>query len=787
MTKARLRKVASDFRVRWGRTLLSLIGLSLGLFGLAAVVTAFAIIANDLDENFERTNPPNVVIAADRVSEAAIRRLRTIEGVTGVDDRPMVAGRLEVGVGQWMPIMVHVVADFDRMPTARIFPQSGPWPPSTGSLLVERSGRFWVRGSTGAELRLRLGAGRPFTARLGGFAFDPGQAPSPMDRVIYAYVTPQTWNTWTGQPPVSRLLLKVDTRSTSAADVAGAAQSMLRAGGADVRRVQSFEHPAHPHQFQLNSFVAMLGALGLFSFLMCAVLIVNLIDSVMANEQRSIGVMRALGARRRQIASDYLFAMGLLGLAAGALVLPFALPTGRGIAGFIAMAVNFDLLSPGGPRWLIPFILGLAFLLPVSVALYRVLRASRMPVREALSRLEPGRNGRRSERFGALLRPFPLLQRIAIRSLSRRPWRALLTSAILALGVAFFMMALNVRSSMLATVDTVERTKPHDLALTLRQSYPNDQIASWLGDFPSISSWEYWAVSEGNLQRPGGQAVNPMAVYFIPGTSIAFRPDVLAGQWLQPGRANGIVVTQAVVDANPFIQVGAEFVLRLNERSTPVEIIGVVKEFGEGRLYAPLALHEALGQPAARSNHIIITLTDHSASAQTGAIAELEESIVASDWEIAAAMGTRMWEQIILAHLVDIGRLFSVIAGIALFIGAMGLASSISVGVVERYREIAVLKAIGGRSRAVATIFVSEALLIALVGTCFALLIAPWLSRAAADKFGTLMIEYPFDYRAADNVGFLALAVALLIALLACIFPVRTALRMTIRKALRTE
>ena len=49
------------------------------------------------------------------------------------------------------------------------------------------------------------------------------------------------------------------------------------------------------------------------------------------------------------------------------------------------------------------------------------------------------------------------------------------------------------------------------------------------------------------------------------------------------------------------------------------------------------------------------------------------------------------------------------------------------------------------------------------------------------------MIEYPFDYRAAENVYPLALAVAAGIALIACIFPVRTALRMTIREALRTE
>lgn len=787
MTRTRFRKVASDFSVRWGRTLLTLLGLSVGLFGLGAVLIAFAILSSDLDENFARTYPPNVIVSAEGVGTEALRRLQSLEGVTAIDDRPIVPARIEVGMGRWMPMSLFVVRDFNRMPTARFFPQQGAWPPPTGEMLVERSGRFWIRERPGVEMRLRIGGALPFSARLGGFAFDPGQAPSPMDRVIYGYITPETYRAWTGQPLHSRLLIRVDTAAVTAAAVAARADQLLRASGAQVRRVESFESPEHPHQFQLNSFVAMLGALAVFCFVMCAVLIVNLIDSIMANEQRSIGVMRALGARRRLIAFDYLLAMGMLGLVAGAASLPFALPTGRGIAAFIAMAVNFDLLNPQGPVWLVPFVLAVAGLIPLAVAGYRVFRTSRIPVREALSRVEPGQKTALGESFDWLLHPFPLLQRIAIRSLARRPWRVLLTAAILSLGVAFFMTALNVRSSMLATVDAVERTKPHDLAITFPSAYPNDQIATWLGDFPSIRTWEYWAVVEATLIEGEAPAANPLPVFGIPSDSVALRPDVLDGRWLDHGRAAGIVITQAVVNDRPEIQVGSRYALRRGGRSLPVEVIGVVKEFGEGRIYAPLALLRGLGAPTGRSNHLVLTLDDHSAEAQNLAIAELEESVVASDWQIAGAMGTRMWEQVILAHLVDIGRLFAIIAGIALFIGAMGLASSISVGVVERYREIAVLKAIGGRSRAIAAIFTSEALLVALLGTGFALMLAPWLSRQVADKFGTMMIEYPFDYRAADYVYLLALAVAVLIALLACILPVRTALRMTIRKALRTE
>ena len=131
--------------------------------------------------------------------------------------------------------------------------------------------------------------------------------------------------------------------------------------------------------------------------------------------------------------------------------------------------------------------------------------------------------------------------------------------------------------------------------------------------------------------------------------------------------------------------------------------------------------------------------------------------------------------------------MLTIIAAMALFIGAMGIASSISVGVVERYREIGVLKAIGASSRSIVILFASEAVLVAFLGWLIATALSPWLSRTVADRFGSLLIEYPFDYRAADNVTLIAWAVTTLIALTACIMPIRAALQMPPAKALRSE
>jgi hypothetical protein len=155
-----------------------------------------------------------------------------------------------------------------------------------------------------------------------------------------------------------------------------------------------------------------------------------------------------------------------------------------------------------------------------------------MPVREALARVEPHQGIALANLSSWLLRPLPVVQRMAARGLARRPRRTMLTALTLALGIAFFMMSLNVRSSMLATVESVERTKPHDLEISFAAAYPEREIAAWLRDFPSIRGWEYWSASQASLYSGGTVAANPMTAFGVPADTSAIRPDVIAGRWL---------------------------------------------------------------------------------------------------------------------------------------------------------------------------------------------------------------------------------------------------------------
>jgi putative ABC transport system permease protein len=75
-----------------------------------------------------------------------------------------------------------------------------------------------------------------------------------------------------------------------------------------------------------------------------------------------------------------------------------------------------------------------------------------------------------------------------------------------------------------------------------------------------------------------------------------------------------------------------------------------------------------------------------------------------------------------------LGVLLGAIAGISLFVAAIGIANIMFVSVVERTREIGILKALGFKSRNVLAIFLSEAAMLGLIGGILGILLGSGLS-----------------------------------------------------------
>jgi putative ABC transport system ATP-binding protein/putative ABC transport system permease protein len=131
------------------------------------------------------------------------------------------------------------------------------------------------------------------------------------------------------------------------------------------------------------------------------------------------------------------------------------------------------------------------------------------------------------------------------------------------------------------------------------------------------------------------------------------------------------------------------------------------------------------------------------------------------------------------------------LALVALLLSCLGIANTMYTAVLERTKEIGVLKALGGRSRDVLLLFLAEALVIGLAGGLVGALVAVGLGRlgnAAVDRLTQSVTGTGFDvFRTDVPVVLVAILLAALLSTVSGLLPALRAARQDPARALRHE
>ena len=124
--------------------------------------------------------------------------------------------------------------------------------------------------------------------------------------------------------------------------------------------------------------------------------------------------------------------------------------------------------------------------------------------------------------------------------------------------------------------------------------------------------------------------------------------------------------------------------------------------------------------------------------------------------------------------------LFAVLA----FPSLIAMLNTLTIGVLERTREIGMIRAVGGTRKQVRNMVVVEALLLAAIGTAFGILGGLYLGYVFVTG---IKVVFPLGYYFPAAGILAAVAFGLLFGALAAIIPARQAARMNVVAALRYE
>jgi putative ABC transport system permease protein len=410
---------------------------------------------------------------------------------------------------------------------------------------------------------------------------------------------------------------------------------------------------------------------------------------------------------------------------------------------------------------------------------------------------------------------------MSLGNYARSPLRSALTTAGVAIGTALVVLLIalatgaedNVRRSIFSIGDlrlvTVQPFQPGANGLSAVPRTIDDNVVAQFRRIGHVESvYREFDAPLGMLVEGGDDAtIRPQGIE--PDAPID-RGDLLAGRHLASGdRAVAVVPGNIarLVAADPAAAVGRRVTMRIGgavklgstriggsgtPRDYPVTIVGVFDETtSQTSVRIPLA--DALAAGADNRG-----LTADALRAQTGysgiAIEADDSTNVAGIVQSVQELGYSSFSLKQVVEQIDQGfgvfkGILAGIGGVALLVAAIGIANTMVMSVLERTREIGIMKAVGASPRDVRALFLAEAAYVGVFGGAIGLA----LGIAGGQVIEQIIRELNPRTNPAPIfvVGFElalgALALAILVALVAGFLPARRAMRMSALSALRYE
>jgi putative ABC transport system permease protein len=697
----RWRKIAGDFRQHRAQIGIALLVLAIGATGVVAALDAHAVLRREIEESYRASRSPDLVFWFENVEPRLLELVRAHPGVADADARRVSNTRvLGRRAGDWLPMRLVVMNDLvkQRVGVVHRHDDQG-WPAGDAGLLIEQSSLPLLSQKRGDALRVRLPGGEQVAMPMAGIVHDTAIAPGYMERLVYAYGTPAV-AARLGQEPILDQLIVIADEGSDVAGLSASLQAMLAASGAVPLRSDVMTN-VHPHAGLMSALLWLLRGFGMMAFVCSAALAVFVISLWMKRETRQVGIMKTLGARTHQIAFQYLALVGpLVALATG-----IALVAGTALGDWLihdtALEQNIDVGRRGVPRDLLIMEVLCTIGIPLVAMALPILRAARISAREAIQ--DPGitapARGSRLARFIRL--PGDRRWTFALRNTVRRKWRLAVTVTGLGMSGALLLTAVNHYESLMAVIDTVVEDRGHDFQVALQRPIEPAALEAVARELPGVAMAEAWR--RAGVEIAPGQAAGADAgphaahaqLYGYPVDTRLPRLTIREGRWPEPGESGAVVVTRPLARRTPGVKVGAEVTLQLRQQRTTVRVVGLVDELAIRALYTDAPTFEAItGMRTLGDIDPVVAAVDQALLDR-----RLAAGPVLTRWGIRESYDEHFRGATTLSVIVSVA--------IAL-IGAIALIAFACLGILERAREIGVIRTMGATPRDIRRMFLAE-------------------------------------------------------------------------------
>lgn len=801
MPSPRWRKVLRDLWNNKTRTLLVVLSIAVGVFAVGMIAGAQSIIAADLPAAYNAVNPSSATLYTATFDDDLLATVRHVDGVRYAEGRRSNTVRVKVkaplppGSPEWRDLRLEANDHFDAVKVDIVRSEAGAWLPGDRELLIERNSLILLNAQIGDTVVVEARNGKQYELKIAGTAHDLNKPPAAFTGRTFGYANFDTFE-WLGfERNFNELHLVVDGSPYDGAhikEVAERVKNKVVNSGTNVFFTYIPKKPGeHPANDIIQTFLLILGVLGGLSLFLSGFLVVNTTIAILTQQTRQIGVMKAVGARTRQVVGMYLGGVILYGLLSLLIAVPLGGIAAYYFSAFIASLVNFNMSPFRIPPETLALEVAVGLIAPLVAALAPVVAGTRVTVREALSTygLSAGRFGgniidRVLEEIRFLSRPLLL----SLRNTFRRKGRLALTLFTLMLGGAIFIAVTTVQASLNATLDDALNYWQYDIDADLTQSHRIDQLVREAKQVPGVVDAESWGGSSVRRVRGAKRESDNYSMLAPNAATKMLKPYVLAGRWLLPDDENAVVLNTEVTKNEPDIQVGDEITLKLDNKDTTWRVVGIVRAVMTGPIiYANYPYFAQVSHTLGRANSVQVITERHDRVSQAATADALKAYFDNIGLRVSRTSTITQLRDNIEYQFNLIVVFMAIMAVLLAVVGGLGLMGTMSINVLERSREIGVMRAIGASDGAVLKIFLTEGVLIGLISWLIGAVLAVPLSKILSDVVGIAFMRAPLTFTFATSGALIWLGLVIALAGLASFWPSWRAMRLSVREVLAYE
>lgn len=794
-------KVWYDLWHHKARTLLVILSIASGVFAIGAIFGMVDHLLGGMDSAHQASQPAHINIflntPIDRDTAVSLTRL---PGVAGVEPANRLSLRYKTQAdGDWQDGTVTMRSDYNAQEYDLVTLLAGAWP-SGMQIGVERLTSQFYGLDIGDQVIFQMdGTDRVFT--INGRIRHPFVEP-PLFGGEAHFFTDAAGLARLGMPEgqFAGLLVRVEPYSRAQAEeVAGAIRERLSKQGYNVAVTIYQEPERHWGRDFVDGLMIVLRVMAVVSLFLSVVLVANTFTAVITQQTDQIGVIKAIGGGSSLIAQTYLAGVLLLSLLALGLALPLgALTAFASSRWFLNLFnVNFETFqfSPQAVLWQV----AAATAVPLLAALWPILKGANLTVREAIATYGLGGDFG-SSRFDRLVdhlsaRYLSAVYAAALGNMFRRKGRLALTQLVLIIAGVMFLVVMTLVASTNYTLDNEMARRGYDARIGFVRDQRRERLLNAALAQPEVTTAEVWYTHSATILREGERLRDSAGLGAqltgLPPESAMRRPLIVEGRWLQPGDGR-VIVINADSAAKNGIALGDVIRLDLGMLGDAEwQVVGTYRiisgaDFATEPIYAPLDAVVSVTKQANRGTVLYLQTNDPSLAATTAVTERLKNEFEAQHMDVAlftTAVKPAERAQIDTQFASVVTILLS-LASLMALVGGIGLMGALGISVVERTREIGVLRAIGASSRKIMLLFVVEGVLQGLLSWCLAIPLALLFSRPLANALGRAMTGAELDFAFSGTAVLIWLLVILAVSALAAILPARAATRVSVRQSL---